>query len=212
MLKLENAIEVITESSATELCRNMTGYKGVKDWASDTWESYSDLVQTISAICFVGSGLTYTTIFSATRGNIGLMSWAFSFFIVGLIITITVQAFLVQCSRLENYPFSTQGLWELVLGVFVYSAILAVVAAMCLLLFTIRELPIGHDQLPTFGVSSYPPAVLGLSAIGIGMLVASVVVGVFALANGIKALLWRRRILRKKENLRSKKLDELKGL
>lgn len=68
------------------------------------------------------------------------MAWAFSLFIVGLAILITVQSLLMWCSRLENYPFSTPTLWEFFLGVGVYGACAAVVTAIALLVVTVLSL------------------------------------------------------------------------
>lgn len=68
------------------------------------------------------------------------MSWAFSLFIVGLAILITVQSLLMWCSRLENYPFSTPKLWEFFLGIGVYGACAAVVTAITLLVITVFSL------------------------------------------------------------------------
>ena len=81
-----------------------------------------------------------TTYVSAVRGNIGLMSWAFSLFICGLAILITVQSLLMWCSRLDNYPFSTPRLWEFFLGFGVYGACAAVVGAITLLVVTVLNL------------------------------------------------------------------------
>jgi hypothetical protein len=163
------------------------------------------------------------------------MSWAFSLFIVGIIITVTVQTFLRQCSRLEDYrkwpgnpflrfilsdyyisppspAFSTQRLWGVLLGVFIYSSCLAVVAAICLLLLTVLKLHFNgsQDDAPlTFEVSPSPAAILALCTIGIGMFLGLMVLGIFVLANGANALLWQRRILRNRENDKRKRLDEL---
>lgn len=77
---------------------------------------------------------------SAVRGNIGLMAWAFSLFICGLAILITVQSLLMWCSRLDNYPFSTPRLWEFFLGIGVYGACAAVIGAITLLVVTVLNL------------------------------------------------------------------------
>lgn len=73
------------------------------------------------------------------------MAWAFSLFVVGLSVTITVQSLLMWCSRLENYPFSTPTLWEFLLGVSVYGACAAVVAAITLLVVTVLNLHFNVD-------------------------------------------------------------------
>jgi len=41
-----------------------------------------------------GAGITFTTIFSTPRGNIGLMSWSFSLFNVGFVIATLIEALL----------------------------------------------------------------------------------------------------------------------
>jgi len=198
--KLESRINTITEAAATESCLRMTGYKGLRDWASDAWAAYRNLVQALLTICFVGAGLTYTSIFSATRGDIGLMAWAFSLFLLGMVVAVAIQAILVQCARLEDYPFTSQRLWEVVLGVFVYSACLAVAIATCLLLLTVFRLQFIEtkgDALLTFEFSPRPPAVLALCVIAISIVVGIVILGVFVVAYGTTPLIRRRKLLRK---------------
>ncbi|KAF8315949.1 hypothetical protein DL93DRAFT_2078728 [Clavulina sp. PMI_390] len=76
------------------------------------------------------------------------MAWAFSLFIVGLAMVITIQSLLLWCSRLDNYPFSTPAVWELALGLGVYGACAAVVTAIAILVVTVFSLQ--------FNVSSDP--------------------------------------------------------
>jgi len=213
--------EWIREIARTETCAQATSYRGIADWASDAYESYSNLMNAISGVCFVGAGLTYSAIFSANRGNLGLMCWSFSLFIVGLAILITVQSLLVWCSRLENYPFSTPKLWEFFLAIGVYGACAAVVSAIVLLVVTVLALQwnvgVGGaytnpnaspwDAHLIFDVSPRYAAIVAFAFIGAGIFVAILVFVLFSMANTVKLLLWRRSIERQKKH--RVRLDDL---
>jgi len=206
--------EWVREVAKTETCAQATSYRGIADWASDAYESYSNLINAISGVSFVGAGLTYSSIFGANRGSIGLMCWAFSLFIVGLAILITVQSLLVWCSRLGNYPFSTPKLWEFFLGVGVYGACAAVIAAIVLLVVTVLDLEFNvgdggstysnpnaspWDAHLIFNVSPKYSAIVAFAFIGAGVIVAILVFVLFSTANTVKLLLWRRSIERSRQ-------------
>jgi len=186
-------IEEIREVARTQGCMEKTGYKGIADWANDAWSAYDNLINAITTVCGLGAGLTYTSIFSASRGDIGWMSWAFSLFVVGLVVATTVQALLVWCTRLKNYPFSTPVVWEFMLGVGVYGAVGSVIAAICFLMVSVVQLD-GPDSPVAFSGSPAPPSIIAFSTLGIGLGAALVVFSLFAMANGFKLLLWRRSV------------------
>ncbi|KAF8315946.1 hypothetical protein DL93DRAFT_822626 [Clavulina sp. PMI_390] len=197
-----------------------TGYLGIADWAQDAYDSYDNLMTAITGVSFVGAGLTYGAIFSATRGSIGLMAWAFSLFIVGLAIVIPVQALLRWCSRLDNYPFSTPRVWELFLAVGVYGASASAFAAISLLVVTVLSLHFNVTSEPynnsnaanwdahlEFDVSPGPSAKFAFAFIGLGILGVVLVFAFFAGANGMNVFLWRRSMMRK-----HKMLDRIEDL
>ncbi|KAF8315950.1 hypothetical protein DL93DRAFT_2078730, partial [Clavulina sp. PMI_390] len=53
----------VREVAKTETCAQATGYLGVAHWAQDAHDSYSNLLNAVSGVCFVGAGLTYSAIF-----------------------------------------------------------------------------------------------------------------------------------------------------
>ncbi|KDQ12179.1 hypothetical protein BOTBODRAFT_189444 [Botryobasidium botryosum FD-172 SS1] len=81
-------------------CYQESGYHGIPDWAEKSSAKYADLCDSIGTASVFGAGITYTTIFSAPRGNLSLMCWSFALFDVGFIITILARMILKWASRL----------------------------------------------------------------------------------------------------------------
>jgi hypothetical protein len=90
------------------------------------------------------------------------MCWSFSLFVIGLVLSTTTQALLTWCTKLQEYPFSTPSLWELILGLGVYSALGFVLAAMCILMLSVQQLNYvsdSHTDAPlVFSTDPQPPA------------------------------------------------------
>lgn len=82
----------------------------------------------------------------AVRGNIGLMCWSFSLFIVALSIFIAMQSLLIWCSHLKSYPIWDPNFWEALLAFFASLACMAVVAAIGLLVVTVYNLEFNVDE------------------------------------------------------------------
>ncbi|KAF9516695.1 hypothetical protein BS47DRAFT_1483842 [Hydnum rufescens UP504] len=196
LMDVKAELREIEDIAATEGCMEQTGYKGIADWANDAWKAYENLVNAMTVLCGLGAGLAYTSIFSANRGNVGYMCWAFSLFIIGLVLTTTTQALLTWCSRLEEYPFSTPSLWELVIGIGVYGAVGVVIAAICLLMLSVQQLNYAAPVVVT--TDPRPPAYFAFSTLGTGLFIAVLVFALFCGANGAKKLLWRRSLDRLK--------------
>jgi len=150
----------------------------------------------MTSICGIGAGLAYTSIFSASRGNVGYMCWAFGLFIIGLVLNTAVQALLTWCSRLKEYPFSTPILWEFLIGMGVYGAVGAVIAAVFVLMLSVQQLDYvaaTHKDAPVvFTTGPRPPAYFAFSILGVGLIVAAFVFVFFCVVNGVEMLLWRR--------------------
>ena len=95
------------------------------------------------------------------------MCWSFSFFVIGLVLSTTIQALLTWCAKLQEYPFSTPSLWELILGIGVYLAMGFVFSAMCILMLTVKKLNYTEDphvDAPlVFSTDPRPPAFLAFS-------------------------------------------------
>ncbi|KIJ14371.1 hypothetical protein PAXINDRAFT_100110, partial [Paxillus involutus ATCC 200175] len=93
-------LQDIDELFETSQCYDSTGDRGLSGWAKKAFDRYSPMCDSISAASVFGAGITYTTVFGASRGNIGLMCWAFALFDVGFIISLFVRYSLLWCSRL----------------------------------------------------------------------------------------------------------------
>jgi hypothetical protein len=140
----------------------------------------------MTVLCGLGAGLAYTSIFScvcynlrycslvklsfvssAQRGNVGYMCWAFSLFIIGLVLTTTIQALLTWCSQLQEYLVFTPSVWELVVGVGVYGAVGVVIAAICILMLSVQQLnyvaATHTDASLVFTTDPRPPAYFAFS-------------------------------------------------
>jgi len=62
--EVEKEVTEIRRVAETEACMKLIGYRGIADWATDTWNAYGTLVNTMTAVCGVGAGLTYTSVTS----------------------------------------------------------------------------------------------------------------------------------------------------
>ncbi|KAF8315945.1 hypothetical protein DL93DRAFT_824651 [Clavulina sp. PMI_390] len=138
----------IHDAAQSEASAKVTTYSGLADWASDAYDVYSQTMTAVSNIAVVGAGLAYSSIFSATRGDVGLMSWAFSLFVVALSIIVPLQWVLLWCRRLGDYPFLQSRLWNFFVASGIHSAVAALCTAITILVVTVFNL---H-----FNVSSEP--------------------------------------------------------
>lgn len=149
-------------------------------------EAHKDLIEALCQVSFVGAGLTYSTVFryvcsqllpvqltkfpSASRGNIGLMCYAFALFNCGFIFPLVALALLKWAARCPRQTlFAAPQKWTFLLNFFIYISMGAVVSAICLLNVTIIYLHFerGGDgalqnSQPQFNV---PPAPAGSLAL-----------------------------------------------
>ncbi|KAF8307329.1 hypothetical protein DL93DRAFT_132748 [Clavulina sp. PMI_390] len=210
---IKNAIEAgdrdyqrVQEMTISELNAKVNHHKSIATWASEAYGSYSHLVNVLSGVCLVGAGLTYTAIFSAVRGNVGLMCYSFSLFIVALCIFITIQSMLVWCSHLTAAPIWDPNFWELVLIFFSCLGCLAVLGAIVLLIVTVYILRFNvtpgteylnpnaanWDARLEFDVAPKQGAILALSFMVAGVVAFVIIGALFVAAFGIRRVVWRR--------------------
>ncbi|KAF8329468.1 uncharacterized protein EI90DRAFT_1401894 [Cantharellus anzutake] len=147
---LKAEISEIREIARTQTSEQITGYKGVSDWAKDALDTYMDTITAVSAVSVLGAGLSYTSIVSASRGNISYMFCSFALFMICLVIATSVQVILTWYSHRANYPLRNPRLWEISLVVAVYGAGMSMTVAIIFLLVTVQSL----DSDPT-----HPPVV-----------------------------------------------------
>ncbi|TFK51563.1 hypothetical protein OE88DRAFT_1562020 [Heliocybe sulcata] len=158
-----------------------TGYRGLVDWAETMLGRHSHLSNVLAQLSLAGAALTYSTIFSATRGSVGHMSLAFAFFNFGFVIPMVSQALLKWAARRDRKSKLLRPmLWSLVLCFFIYVSVIVVAAAICILSLTIFYLqfplgsdgrrgdsPLQFDNLPRFG-AGFMFICAGLSAVVTG--------------------------------------------
>ncbi|KAF8336936.1 uncharacterized protein EI90DRAFT_3119247 [Cantharellus anzutake] len=210
LTSLDKSIEEIRSLAHSQPCYERTGYKSVGDWCQvnrtsaqelpfcepdvfqDVLNAYDTVITAVSAVTALGAGLTYTTIFSAQKGNVTYMMWAFSLFTIGLVTITCSQAILKWGATRTQHPFLTVGLWEFFVAVGVFSAVGTLIAAFCLLLISVYKFNV-NDGIESSG-SSKTPAAVAFAAIGISLGVILIIFALFAVAHNIKALVWQRSI------------------
>jgi len=206
LTELEDQIEEIQKMAKRQACFEITGYQGVGDWCQEILSAYGTVITSVSTVCALGAGLTYTTIFTAIRGDVTYMQWAFSFFITGLVIVIFIQGILQWGATLPQYPFITVGIWETVVALGVFSAIALVVSAFCLLLLSVyRFQPLDKDTIQLSG-SSKTSVVIAFTAVGVSLGIIIMVFVLFVVVHGINTFLWERSMERARS--RRKLLDD----
>ncbi|GBE79790.1 hypothetical protein SCP_0209910 [Sparassis crispa] len=150
----------------------------------DALEKYGTLSDAVATASVLGAGITYTTIFNALRGNIGLMCWSFALFDVGLIITILFRSIMTALwhFQLPRKPFATVFWWELMIKVVLLMALISATIAIFLLSMSALQLvyprPEGYQDAVQLTMSPVPSAALSMFIVAGGI---AVLVGVFAL-------------------------------
>ncbi|KAF8979946.1 hypothetical protein BDQ17DRAFT_1439201 [Cyathus striatus] len=148
----------------TQALKEYAHYRGLCDWAQGIFPAIDYLSAALLTLSTIGAGLVYSTIFSASRGNIGLMSFTFPLFTVGFLIPGVIQLVLHRASDLSNeVSFASQAFWKAVIVVFMFFASIAVMVAITILNATIFLLKPGlprdagdTSEAPTDMVSSLP--------------------------------------------------------
>ncbi|KIJ68136.1 hypothetical protein HYDPIDRAFT_107793 [Hydnomerulius pinastri MD-312] len=179
-----------------------TGYRGFSGWAKKAFDQYAPMCDSISAASVFGAGITYTTVFSASRGNVGLMCWAFALFDVGFIISLFVRSSLLWCSRLPALESDQQRskpsslfskdryklflrIGDIFLLFVMFLAFATQAIAVFLLNVTLLQLSDAEDN-PELTMSPVPSAVLSLSTGALGVLVSSGILVAHWMTHGLK--------------------------
>lgn len=189
---LEKELVDMKYIAITQATADYTGYHGLADWAQKTLENHKDLIEALYQVSFVGAGLTYSTIFSATRGNIGLMCYAFALFNCGFTIPMVSIALLKwAASRPREALFASPKIWSSLLNVFLYVSGTAIAVAICLLNMTIVFLQFreGSDGVRTdspaqFDVVPRPAGIFALVCITIPSIMTLLALALHYCANG----------------------------
>ncbi|KAF5357703.1 hypothetical protein D9758_007536 [Tetrapyrgos nigripes] len=157
-------LDEVSDKFRTSACHENTGFYGLADWAKHALTIYEHFCDGIAGASVFGAGITYTTIFSGTRGNIGLMCWAFTLFNVAFVIAIVVRSILIWCSRLPlpNKTFATALFWEVMIQFALILAFGSTTAALLLLNLTILLFSGTDVQEVQMNLSSRPPGIIAI--------------------------------------------------
>ncbi|KIJ68135.1 hypothetical protein HYDPIDRAFT_37698 [Hydnomerulius pinastri MD-312] len=146
--KLDQQLNDVDAMFGRSAYRDGSGFYGVTDYSQWALLKYGPLCDALGAASVFGAGITYTTIFSAPRGTIGLMCWSFSLFNVGFVITTLIQS-LLRCT--SNLPLPTKAkvikiywlpaFYEVLLHLVLLLAFACVTGAVMLLSVTVLHLP-----------------------------------------------------------------------
>ncbi|KAF8435018.1 hypothetical protein L210DRAFT_3551679 [Boletus edulis BED1] len=174
---LKKSVEDRRISSQTRAVAKRTGYHGFVDWAERISRTHENVLQTTAQVGFVGAGLTYGSIFSASRGNIGLMCYAFALFVCGFIIPTVALALLKWASlRPKDTVFTSPYTWTLALNISTYASVAAVGSAICLLNLTLYLLSFpldasGQQEDPhlQFSISPSPAGSVSLGGLSLAV-------------------------------------------
>ncbi|KAF8692075.1 hypothetical protein AX14_002632 [Amanita brunnescens Koide BX004] len=139
------------------------GHYDIVTWSKAMRDRTMNLCTATSGVSGIGAGFTYTTIFSATRGSIALMSWAFIFFLAGFLIPTLAQVLFSWTATMSpgirfRYPQRIFNKLGEFLGIAILGGVLSTVAAIFLILLSlygIRYSPIISGAAPgTFFTNS----------------------------------------------------------
>lgn len=194
---LEKDVEDITFYSRTQAVADRTGYRGFADWAEKTSRTHEHLLVTLGQVAFVGASLTYGAIFGSSRGNIGLMCYAFALFDCGFIVPTVALALLKWASHQpKDAVFASPQVWTLLLNIFLYGSAAAIGVAICLLNISLVMLHFSVDQndqlsdaMLQFNVEPTPAGTLALGCLGLAAVVIVVSGLSHYLANGWDAMI-----------------------
>ncbi|KIK83242.1 hypothetical protein PAXRUDRAFT_832095 [Paxillus rubicundulus Ve08.2h10] len=203
--QINELLQEVGELFETSEYYELTGYRGFPGWAKIAFDRYAPTCDSISVASVFGAGITYTTVFSASRGDISLMCWAFALFDVGFIISLFVRSSLLWCSRLPAVEGRHERITKLVsrspkdvyklllrigdvlLLVVMSLAFATQVVAIFILNVTLLQLSDVEND-PELTMSPVPSAILSLGAGALGVLVSSGILIVHWMTHGFKSV------------------------
>lgn len=128
---------------------------------------------------------------SGSRGNIGLMCWAFALFDIGFILALCVRSILLWCSRLplRKKQFATTLPWEFVIQTALIIALASTTSAIALLNVTIYLFtpPITVQDIIQWDIAPTPSAVLAMTVLAGAMLTVTICVFLSWWSNDFKS-------------------------
>lgn len=186
---LETSIRDFEYVVNTQAIADLTGYRGLRDWARILRPSLDDICTAILTVSSVGTGLVYATVFSASRGNVSYMSFTFPLFSVGIIVPIIIQVALRWAAHLSHeVEFASQKVWTILIIIFLAFATACDMVAIGILNLTVYWLSFlpADAGVDTSGASG----IAGIVAFALPGIIFIFIIAGFALGvsrNGIKA-------------------------
>ncbi|KAJ7236516.1 hypothetical protein C8J57DRAFT_1088124 [Mycena rebaudengoi] len=189
---LANYAYMIHTQATTEL----TYFRGFRDWCQVMVQLTSSLSNSLIGISTLGAGLVYSTVFGATRGDVGLMCYCFPFFSCGFLLPVIIQLILQWGASLrKEIKFASQQFWTIVIGIFLSISSLAVMASLTILNFTVFFLrSVSDDTLPN-PPSTPVPGIIAFSITGLvfililaGALLSVIAARAFTTLKGVRVM------------------------
>ncbi|KAJ6555183.1 hypothetical protein DFH09DRAFT_884031, partial [Mycena vulgaris] len=151
----------------TQATAELTYFRGFRDWCQVMAQVTGSLSNALIGVSTLGAGLAYSTIFGATRGDVGLMCYSFPFFSLGFLLPVIIQ-FLLQwgASLQKEVKFASQQFWTIVIAVFMSISSLAVMASLTILNMTVFLLNTTPDDTIPDPPSTPVPGIIAFSISG----------------------------------------------
>ncbi|KAJ6569195.1 hypothetical protein B0H19DRAFT_1065961 [Mycena capillaripes] len=180
----------------TQATAELTYFRGFRDWCQVMVQLTGSLSNSLIGISTLGAGLVYSTVFGATRGNIGLMCYCFPFFSCGFLLPVIIQILLQSGASLhKEIRFASQQFWTIVIGIFMSISSLAVMASLTILNFTVFLLKADSDDTIPDPPSTPIPGIIAFSITGsifililTGALLSIIAARAFTTLRGVRVL------------------------
>ncbi|KAF9066526.1 hypothetical protein BDP27DRAFT_1330446, partial [Rhodocollybia butyracea] len=122
----------------TQATAELTSFRGFRDWCQVMLQLTGTLSNSLIAVSTLGAGLVYSTVFGATRGDVGLMCYCFPFFSCGFLLPVVIQVLLQMGATLQKeVKFASQQFWTIIIAIFLSISSLAVMASLTILNLTV---------------------------------------------------------------------------
>lgn len=189
---LANFAHIISTQATAEL----TYFRGLRDWCQVMAGLTDGLCTGLIAISTLGAGLVYSTVFGATRGDVGLMCYCFPFFSLGFLMPVVIQTLLRWGASLQKeVKFASQPFWTIIVAIFMGLASTAVMASLTILNVTIFVLKDDSDDTLPHPPSTPVPGIIAFSATGsifvfiaIGVLLSAIAAKAVTTLRGMRAV------------------------
>ncbi|KAF7295645.1 hypothetical protein MIND_01104700 [Mycena indigotica] len=182
----------------TQATVELTYFRGFRDWCQVMLQLTSNLSNSLIAVSTLGAGLIYSTVFGATRGDVGLMCYCFPFFSCGFLLPVIIQIMLSWGANLQREAmFASQRFWTIVIGIFMSISSLAVMASLTILNLTVFLLKPDPTSDPGLDApTTMAPGIIAFSITGsvfllvlMGALLSAIAARAFTTIRGIRAVL-----------------------